>query len=299
MQKALGVDIGGTSIATAIVDENRKIIARTELKSITDDREAMFSQVIKSIDKTLQRSKIRVEELKGIGLGVPGKVDRQKGIALYQNNLPWKDFPLRMRLKQHYQVKDIQIDNDVHAATLAEWKASKLGVDSILVYMTISTGISSAIIHEGGFLRGAGFAGEIGFLPVSSDLVPTKLLRLEEIASGPAIGRFARKHLKDDKLTSESIFNLAQEGNQLAQKIIYSTTKTIASALYTIHCLLDPDQIILGGGVINKNPDLLSLIQTEVAGLAHQSQADIGKRITLSHYNKDSGVIGASLLVQG
>lgn len=296
MKYALGVDIGGTKIATVILDENKQIINRYESKSITNSKEAMFDQVIHTIDQVLLGADMEINQMQGMGVGLPGKVDREKGIAVFQNNLPWENFQLKSRLSEHYQFSKIRIDNDVHLATLSEWKGANLHTEASFVYLTISTGISCASIHQGKFIRGVGFAGEIGFLPVSTDLKDKRIEQLEQIASGPALEKIARNQFDDKQMTTKDLFEKYESGNEIAKKIIQSTAKSIAQGLYTILCILDPNQIILGGGVINNNPSFLELIKEELKKQIVPAQENSQNRITLSQYKGNSGLIGAALL---
>lgn len=166
MKYAIGIDIGGTKIASGIVNENGNIIQEKKVASDPSDRENMFARVVKCVHDLLDQSNITLDAVVGIGAGVPGKVDVDNGIAIFQNNLPWGDFPLAERLQAEFGVKHVTIDNDVYMATYAEWKKAQLSDNELFVYMTISTGISCAIIQGGEFIRGAGFAGELGLLPV-------------------------------------------------------------------------------------------------------------------------------------
>ena len=96
---SLGVDIGGTKIAAGIINEQGYCIERIELPSISDNSEKMFLQVKNSISMILKKGNYKLAELAGIGIGVPGKVEPQNGVAIYQNNFPWINFPLVERLK--------------------------------------------------------------------------------------------------------------------------------------------------------------------------------------------------------
>src|SRR5699024_3805276 len=164
-------------------------ITLVEKKSNTNDREIMFAQVLKSIRMVQKESGIPFEKIVGTGLGVPGKIDREKGIAVFQNNLPWENFPIVERLKNELPLENIVLDNDVYMATFAEWKATGANPQDTFVYITISTGISCSIIHQGSFIRGNGFAGEIGLLPVYHNPLSEEnsIITLEHSASGSAM----------------------------------------------------------------------------------------------------------------
>src|SRR5699024_111283 len=123
MSYLLSLDIGGTKIATVVANETGEIVSRVEYASVSSDREAMFAQVVKSIEEALIEAGITVYQVSGMGLGVPGKINRDEGIAVFQNNLPWENFPVVERLKEEFPIDHIVLDNDVYMATFAEWQA--------------------------------------------------------------------------------------------------------------------------------------------------------------------------------
>lgn len=293
---AIGVDIGGTTIATIAMDSNYNVIEKVELKSIVTNKETMFSQVTKSIDYILQKTNTSSDNIKGMGIGVPGKVDKQNGIAVYQNNLPWRNFPIVDRLHEHYQIKRINIDNDVYLAALSEWKQAQIDKRNTFVYITVSTGISCSIIENGQFIRGDGFAGEIGLFPVFTSREDVEISRLEKIASGPAIETYAQQQLKDKNLKTSNVFEKYTQGCQETITIVNDMVNSISHGVYSIICLLDPHKIVFGGGVINHNPFLVKLIKEKLENLIIPQQKKSLKALTVSHFKDDAGVIGAGML---
>src|SRR5699024_6106400 len=124
--------------------------------------------------------------------------------------------------------------------------------DETFVYITISTGISCAIIHQGEFMRGAGFAGEVGLLPVKAPSFPDGLQRLEQAASGPAIEQMMNK----EDLTTKSILELYQQDDPDARTVISNMTESVAYGCYAICSILNPHKLVFGGGVMNHHPYL-------------------------------------------
>lgn len=295
MLYTLGVDIGGTKIATVVLDQKGDIQARTEVASDASDKEKMFRQVTKSIDEALLQADVPLMKIGGIGAGVPGKVDREKGIAVYQNNLPWENFPIVERLQQHYSIKNVIIDNDVYMATYAEWQAANRSKEDTFVYLTISTGISCAIIHQGSFLRGTGFAGEIGLFPVSAPSSTEGIRALEKAASGPAIQQLAAEQFNDPTMTTKGFFLKYEENDPLAKELMNHIIASWAHGIYSIICLLAPHQIVFGGGVINHNPHLVDSIKSVLKTYVIPEQKDILNSLYPSRLQGDAGVIGAGL----
>src|SRR5699024_5007128 len=220
MKYAIGLDIGGTKIASGIVNQNGEIIQREIVDSNPSDKEHMFSQVEVCIEQLLDHASIPVHDICGIGAGVPGKIDRQNGIAIFQNNLPWRNFPIVERLQKAFGINKVVIDNDVYMAAFAEWKEAQVNEDDLFVYMTISTGISSAIIQNGEFIRGVGFAGEAGLIPVYAPYTGEPLERLEHAASGPALAKYADKQYERTDMTAKQVFDAYYNGDSSAQSLI-------------------------------------------------------------------------------
>lgn len=289
MKYAMGLDIGGTKVAAAIIDENASILYRSEVPSDPSEKESMFLQVTKAIDMVFQESNLTVDQLVGIGVGVPGKVDQKAGIAEYQNNLPWRDFPIAKRIKDYLQIEKVIIDNDVYMSAFAEWNLNGANTNETFIYFTISTGISCSIMNRGDFIRGMGFAGEVGLLPVKS---LSGIERLEKAASGPAIQQFT-----NNTLTTKEIFEKYQQRDEHAQTVVSNAVESIAHGCYAICCLLDPSKIVFGGGVINHNPFLLKLIQQKLLEHCIPEQKEIIQRMYVSKSKGDAGVLGAGLRV--
>ncbi|ASK62193.1 kinase [Virgibacillus phasianinus] len=294
MTYALGVDIGGTKVAAVIIDQHGKILYRAEVLSNRVDREKMFKQVVKSIEIVLANSSLEISDMKGVGVGVPGKVDRKNGIAIFQNNLPWTNFPILERLRDYFSVENIVIDNDVYMAAFAEWKVSNTLDKDTFVYLTVSTGVSCSIIHEGSFVRGTGFAGEVGLFPVLADTAPNGIQTLEQSASGPAIQRLAQKHFNRSDITIQDFFDEYRKGNPAALATMSEIVKSLAHGIYSVICLLDPHKIVFGGGVINHNPFLLDLVRKELQHYLIPEQ-HATNRMQTSHLKENAGIVGAGL----
>lgn len=297
MRKAVGIDIGGTKIAAGIISEYGELLNRTEVKSNTSDREKMFDGVVEALERVLAESTLSLADIDGIGVGVPGKVDRENGIAVFQNNLPWQQFPIVSRLQNKFSIERVIVDNDVYMAAFAEWKAAHVQMFETFVYMTISTGISCSIIHNGSFIRGAGFAGEVGLMPVRSMHVDKRNARLETVGAGPAIQELANKKLHLEHLSTKDVFAGYTKGKSEYQSIIDDLADSLAQGLYAVSCLVDPHKIVIGGSVMVNNPFLLELIREKLKIYQIPEQHHILAKMSVSALKQDNGVVGAGLRV--
>jgi len=296
MKYAIGIDIGGTKIASGIVNQQGDLIQQEIVKSDPSDREKMFEKVVLCVEKLMNHSSIPLSDIDGIGAGVPGKINRENGIAIFQNNLPWSNFPFSERIRDHFKINKVTIDNDVYMATYAEWKAASL-TNELFVYMTISTGISSAIINAGQFVRGAGFAGELGLIPVYAPYEKENRERLEKTASGPALEKHAKNRMNSDAMTAKDLFQAFYNKEPLAKELVDDLTSSLVQGVYMINSLLDPHKIVFGGSVITHNPLLLDLIKEKLDNYLIDEQRHILDNMSISQLGNGQGMIGAGLSV--
>lgn len=294
MKKAIGIDIGGTKVAAGLVFADGRVRNEVRVPSNVNSREEMYTSVCQVIDELLVKSELLDEPI-SFGVGVPGLVDREQGIALFQNNLPWKAFPLADRLKERYpNCQELVIDNDVYQAAYAEWGTAKLSQDDLLVFLTVSTGISAAIINGGTFLRGRGFAGELGLLPVAVQSGQS-VGRLEKLASGPGVAEQARESYNDGTLTAEEVFQRYRRNEAKAVTLIHQWAKALSQGIYALICVLDPEKIVLGGSVLQQNPDILDLLKSNIAQEMLAIQKPSLACLEITSFENNAGIIGAGL----
>ncbi len=286
---AIGLDIGGTKIAASLVDENGNCSFKKVYPSIANDSEAMFLQVVNCIKDVIKESGYGNDRIVGIGVGVPGKIDAQKGIAIFQNNLPWRKFPLLERLQAIFPYNMI-MGNDVAMAAYGEWVMEGKNMDDTFVFFTWSTGVSSSIIHEGKLFKGRGFAGEIGLIFQESDNQ-----RLEAQVSGPSISSIYSQKL-NRKLTTREIISEYKRGNETVVNIMEPIMIKMAKGIYTIICLMDPHKIVFGGSVITNNPFLLEILKEKLSSMVIPEQNLSLEKMFVSTL-ADNGMIGAGLKV--
>lgn len=297
MKYAIGIDIGGTTVASGIVNQHGDLIQQEIINSDTSSKEKMFESVVTCVEKLLTHSSIPKDQIEGIGVGVPGKVDRENGIAVFQNNLPWKQFPVAAKIREVFEVEHVVIDNDVYMAAFAEWNMLDLSDDDLFVYLTISTGLSCSIIQGGKFIRGAGFAGEIGLVPVIAPNEDVSVERLEKVAAGPAIEKYAKIKFADESMTAEKVFKKLASGDPIAKELISDVVESLTHGIYVVTSLLDPHKIVLGGSVATHNPVLLKLIEEKLATQVIDEQKHILDQIEVSTLGNGQGMIGAGLSV--
>jgi glucokinase len=312
----VGVDIGGTKVAAGLVDRNGEI--KTQVRTpMVANREAGdgLAAVVSAIDLLLDHDAKARSPIRGIGICAPGPLDPTTGVVINPPNVTcWRNFPLAAEVEKVYGVP-VKVENDANAAALAEayWGAGR-GYRHIF-YTGIGTGIGTGIVVEGRIYNGrTGAAAEGGHMSIDyrGPLCGCgKPGCIEVLAAGPAIARRARTKLASDRAPRSGILDLAKgnvnavtsemvghaylAGDQLAKEILQETVKLLSLWLSNIVDLLEPDVIIIGGGVATMLSPLFGDI---AAGLAEYCINSRCHEIPLlkAHYGKDAGIAGGAAL---
>lgn len=290
MTDAIGIDIGGTKVACALVNDSGNIIKEVHVPSNPETAESMYESVTQALNQLLEEIQIPANTL-AFGVGVPGLVNVDEGLAVFQNNLPWRDFPIVQKLKEDYQPINVVVDNDVYQAAFAEWKHAGLGEKASQIFLTASTGVSCATIIGGTFLRGGGFAGEVGLLPMERNGV---LTTLESEIGGNNFAKKASEKLGRE-VTTKDLFEGYQDHKEEETKLVEEWIYSFAQGLYSLIAIVDPNRIVLGGSIVKLNPWLLPLIKEQVQTMMLPVQYNRLEQIHLSYFDNNAGVIGAGL----
>jgi glucokinase len=307
---AIGVDLGGTKIEAAHVDMDGNIQNRERIKThVSLGVEEIQNQIQELAENLMKKASTAPVSL---GIGVAGQVNKETGAVRYAPNLNWTDVPLDARLEEQLDIP-VTVLNDVRAAAWGEWLhgAGKGCRDIICIF--IGTGIGGGIVSEGEMLKGASnIAGEIGHMTIMLNGPECHCGNkgcLEALAGSWAIERDAKEAIKKNPDTNTLIIELA-EGNianikakhvlnafikndHLAQQIIESVINALAGGLTGLVNALNPERVIMGGGV----PEHLSNLITSVEERVRQQvlEAAVGPlEFTAAELHNDSGVIGAA-----
>jgi len=312
----VGVDIGGTKVAAGLVDRNGEIKTqiRTPMMARGEGSEGLAA-VVAAIDLLLDHDVKARPLVRGIGICAPGPLDPATGVVINPPNVPcWRNFPLAAEIEKVYQVP-VKVENDANAAALAEayWGAGR-GYRHIF-YAGIGTGIGTGIVCDGRIYNGRrGAAAEGGHMSIDyhGPLCGCgKPGCIEILAAGPAIARRARAKLASEKTSASTILALAKGnieavtsemvghayagGDQLAKQILQETVKLLSLWLSNIVDLLEPDVIIVGGGVAAMLSPFFGDISDRLAEYCIISRC---REIPLlkAHYGADAGIAGGAAL---
>jgi len=296
----IGIDLGATRIKVGLVGQGGRVLARREVGTPFNAKRAeLISILVGNIDYIIKGSRFNRKDIAGIGVGVPGPVDSKKGIVRYFPNIKgWENVPLKSILQRRLGLK-VNLDNDVNAMTLAEHKFGAGKGATNLVCLTLGTGVGGGIILNGELYRGSTMvAGEIGHIPIN-EKGPRCNCRgyacIERYVGNRYILSRARK-IFGKGITLRHIDTLAKDGNKKAKALWADVGRKLGVMLTGVVNLLNPDKIIIGGGVSKAGELILKPLRQELKTRAMKDPA-YHVKIVRAKLSTDAGIIGASLLV--
>jgi glucokinase len=274
--------------------------------------------IAKAVEAAVGAAKVSLEDIQGVGIGIPGLVDPEKGIGVASVNLGWKNVPVKAELETRLGLA-CSIENDVNAATLGEVRYGAGRGRQYLVYLSIGTGIAAGIYLHGRLYHGPnGMAGEIGHAVIDPDGIQCKCGTrgcLEALASGPAIAARAKVKysaaqgaspgqltlIDKQEFSAETVFKAAFEGDDLALETVAEVSADLALAIQFLALAYDPEVIILGGGIAQGGTLLLEAIRSRLRRQAEESWV-LGKVyhpefLQVSNLGQNTGILGAAALV--
>lgn len=292
---AYGVDVGGTTIKLGLFDGRGSLLRRGSIPTDTSDHGA---HILPQISKWIRRQDIPLNQISGVGLGVPGPV-RRDGTVNRCVNLGWGVVPVAEVLSELLDGVPVRVANDANAAALGEcWQGAGREMDSLLL-VTLGTGVGGGLVLHGDVVAGAhGSAGEIGHMTVNPDETQPcscgKRGCLEQYASAGGIVRLAQAAgLRVE--SAKEVSDLAAWGNERARAVLEKAGRLLGLALSYAACLVDVDGILIGGGVAAAGEWLLNPVRD--AFYANVFHAASSTKLALASLGNDAGLYGAARLV--
>ena len=312
----VGVDIGGTTIKMAFINHYGEIIEKWEIPTnIAEEGKSIPTDIAKSIDQKLVDLGQAKNKLEAIGIGAPGPVNSANGSLYVAINLGWSNFPLKDRLEMETSLP-VVVDNDANIAAIGEmWKGAGEGAKDLLC-VTLGTGVGGGVIANGSIIHGVnGAAGEIGHVTsVPEGGAPCNCGKtgcLETVASATGVVRLAIKALEtattpsvlreaysdNETITAKMIFDAAKAQDELALQIVNELAFHLGLALANLANGLNPEKIVIGGGVSKAGDTLLNPLKEQFKRFAFPRVAE-GAELTIATLGNDAGVIGGAWLAK-
>ena len=310
----VGIDLGGTNIAVGCVSEDgtkvRGLLSEPTRADLGPD--AVVSRMIETAERSiavLEREEPGAK-VTGVGIGAPGPLDFHRGVVLLAPNLGWKEMPLRARISEGLH-RPAALDNDANCAALGEWWQGAAKGSEHALAVTIGTGIGGGVILNGKIYHGASdCAGELGHTTIDMDgrrCACGNYGCLEAYASGPAIALRAAEALQSgyesslrarvggelSKLTAQTVYDAAAEGDELALEVVRDTASYLGAGIANFLNIFNPQVVVVCGGVTAAGERLFGPMQREVARRAFKP-AVAACRIVPGILPGSAGVIGAA-----
>ena len=309
----IGIDVGGTNVKIALVDNQGSILYSN---SVPTRAEMGYEYTVNNIKQAIKDliNESKCTDIEGIGFDFPGQIDYKNGIVRLAPNIPgWVNIPSAQIIEDEFKIPT-KIDNDVHCAALGELKFGAGKDCENFICMTVGTGIGSGIVINGKLVRGASnAAGELGHIKLEMNGGPLcgcgDYGCLEAFASGPSIVKMAEEYIMGGKstkfremangnpITPFIVSEAAKQGDPVAKRIFTIMGEYIGYGLTSVVNLLNPEKIIIGGGVADAGDILLNPIRETIKKRA-MSVAASAVEIVPAQLGNSAGVIGASLLIE-
>lgn len=303
------IDLGGTKIYTVLADHAGNILGHVRLDTLAQaGPETVMGQMVQSVQEVYAQAKV-TGTIKAVGVCAAGFFDWKKRVLIQSPNIPgWVNVPLEECLS-HLLAVPVMVENDANAAAFGE---ARLGAGKgchDVIYVTVSTGVGAGLVLNNRVYRGSGgFAGEIGHMVVKPNGPVCGCGRfgcLETMASGTAIARMASEAVErgattllaqTETISAEHVFKAARQGDKVAQQVLEEAIHYLGIGLVNMINLLNPEIVVIGGGVAEAGDDLFLPLRRIITKHAISAAANVLlKKATLGI---EAGVIGMLCLLR-
>jgi glucokinase len=307
---AIGVDVGGTRIAAGLVERKGRIVR--EMKLLTPKAAGPFAIVDAIVGMVEELTNgVHPSEIAGVGMGIPAQVDFLRQSVEFSTNLPLGGVDVRGLVMSRLKYP-VTIDNDGHTAALGESRFGAAKGIKDFVMVTLGTGVGGGVFIGGRLMRGSrGFGGEVGHVVIDIDGPPCPCGgrgHLESYAARPAIIRDARAAVATyhgssitrlaggdvDTITAEIVIEGANAGDEAAVEIMGRVGDMLGEALVGLVNILNPQAIVIGGGIGESCPLVSQRAAACVAAEALAGRRDV--KVLTAELGNDAGVAGAAAL---
>ncbi len=312
---SIGIDLGGTNIAAGLVNEEFKIISKASVETRAE-REA--DEIVKDMGavcrKLCEDNGLKPEDIESVGIATPGTADTDRGVVVYANNLPFRNYPIAEKLKQFFPVSKVLIANDANAAAYGEAVAGAGKDQKDFVMITLGTGVGGGIIADGKLYSGFNFAGgELGHIVIVHNGVQCSCGRKgcwEAYSSATALIRMTKEKMAEakdsamwdyvggdiEKVNGRTSFDCMRKGDKAAKEVVDTYMSYLATGTANIINIFQPSVLAFGGGISNERDNLLKPLAELVEKETYGTSGNARTQLKIAELRNDAGIIGAAAL---
>ena len=311
----LGIDLGGTNIAAAAVDEDGVILGRSSIPTPRDGEALVAAAMAQAATRAAENAGLALRDAASIGIGSPGTIDPVSGVVRFWSNLNFQDVPLSDLVRRNMPMElPIYLENDANAAALGEY-ASGAGKGSVsMVAITLGTGIGGGAVFNGKLYTGFNYAGmEVGHFVIEKGGRPCTCGRqgcFETYCSATALIRRTREIMSQypdsllwqlaegdlAKVNGRVPFDAAQQGDQAANLVVDEFIEYLGNGVASLVNVLQPEVFCIGGGLSNQGENLLGPVRHLLNREDYARNSAHRTRLVRAELGNDAGIIGAALL---
>jgi glucokinase len=312
----VGVDLGGTKILAGVFDDKLTCLGRTKMSTKAErGAEEVIERITRCARDVVDECDLDFKQVRAVGIGAPGAVDPETGRVIFAPNLQWQDVPLKKVIEKQLGVP-VAVENDCNSATLGVFEKELQSKPRYMVGIFIGTGIGGGFILDGKLYPGAsGTAAEIGHMVLQVGGPKCNCGNrgcFEALASRTAIFRTIHAAIKEGPKTiltdllgpdstdlrSGDLRKAIRKGDKLVEKIVEDAAEYTGIAVANLVNILNPQTVVLGGGVIDALGDEMMAIIVETAEDYILSGTNKGVEIIASKAGDDAGIIGGAVLAR-
>lgn len=298
-QVRVGIAVGGTDTRIGLIDVHQHVIAERMIKT---NAERPAEEVVEEIGRTvlalLEQQKIPMDQCVGVGIGVPGTVDRKQGVVRYSNNIRWEDVDIVKEMGKYLPIP-IYIANDADCAALGEVTAGAGRDYQDVIMLTLGTGVGGGIILDGNIYEGKGIGGsELGHMVIVEDGEQCTCGRkgcLEAYVSETALIRDVRRAVGKE-LTPEAVFAAAKK-DEAVKAVVDSYIRRLGTGIVNIVNIFRPQLVLLGGGVSVQGEELIKPVEEIMRQGCFGKEKSELPQIKIASLGNEAGMIGAAGLI--
>ena len=314
----IGVDLGGTNIAAAIVDENYNIIKKGSVPTLAHREAALIMDDMAALCRSVcKEAGVELSEVEAVGIASPGIANNRDGVVEYACNLPFIKYPICAELGARLGISNVHVENDANAAAWGEAVAGAARGSKSSIMITLGTGVGGGIIIDNQVYSGFNFAGaELGHIVISVGGRPCNCGRRgcwEAYSSATALIRMTSEKLEEcraagretciealvnehGKVSGRTAFQALRAGDEAGREVVEEYIKYLASGLASIINIFQPEILSLGGGVSGEGQYLLDMLVPAVRAETYGGEYVKPTEIKIAALKNDAGLIGAACL---